>query len=137
MEITYSSANYVPLYQAHPGDSGADLISMISKTIWPFCYALIPTGVVLELPHGYEGQVRGRSSLAASGLIIHWGTVDNMYRGEVKVVMYNFSFRPKHIKAGDRIAQLVIAPATQATFVLGEVNKNTERGEGGFGSTGA
>ena len=136
MEFVYSSDNYVPLYQAHPGDSGADLVSTISKTIWPFCYALIPTGVVLELPPGYEGQVRGKSGLAAEGLVAHWGTVDNMYRGEIKVVMYNFSFRPKRIKAGDRIAQLVIAPVTQATFAFGEVNKNTERGDGGFGSTG-
>ncbi len=136
MEIVYSSDNYVPLYQAHLGDSGADLVSTINETIWPFCYALVPTGVVLELPLGYEGQIRGKSGLASKGIIVHWGTIDSTYRGKIKVIMYNFSFRPKRIKAGDRIAQLVIAPVTQATFALGEVNKNTERGDGGFGSTG-
>ena len=134
--ITYESSNYVPLYRMHPGDSGADLTSMVNKRIWPFCRAVIPTGIHLEIPDGLEGQVRGKSGLASKGLIVHWGTIDAGYRGEVKVILFNFSFWPKVIKVGDFVAQLVVSRIEKVEYKLGEINKNTERGECGFGSTG-
>jgi len=101
--------------------------------------AAIPTGLALELPDGFEGQVRPRSGLALkSGLTVlnAPGTIDADYRGEVQVILVNLSPAPVTLRRGDRIAQLVVAPVTRATCV--EVSELTEtaRGSGGFGSTG-
>lgn len=101
--------------------------------------ALVPTGISMALPHGYEAQVRPRSGLAAKNgvtVLNTPGTIDADYRGEVKVILQNFGAEDFIISRGMRIAQMVIAPVTQAQLV--EVNEldSTERGEGGFGSTG-
>ena len=101
--------------------------------------AVIPTGLKMEIPLGYEGQVRTRSGLAAShGLIVlnSPGTVDADYRGEVKVILMNFGDETVTIERGDRIAQLVIAPVTQVVIAETDEVEETTRGEGGFGSTG-
>ncbi len=101
--------------------------------------ALVPTGLRIAIPKGYEGQVRPRSGLAVKkGLTVlnSPGTIDSDYRGEIKVPLINLGQETLHIHRGDRIAQLVIAPVTRACFVRKENLVSTERGEGGFGSTG-
>jgi len=101
--------------------------------------ALVPTGLVLEIPYGYEGQVRPRSGLANRyGITVlnSPGTIDSDYRGEVQVILVNHGNEPFEISHGQRIAQLVIAPVVQCGFFQAETTSNTERGEQGFGSTG-
>ena len=107
-------------------------------TLAPGERSALPTGVWLEIPVGYEGQVRPRSGLAARHgitLLNAPGTIDSDYRGEVKVILVNLSDESYTIRAGDRVAQLVIAPIHQVTFTAAELTES-ERGEGGFGSTG-
>jgi dUTP pyrophosphatase len=101
--------------------------------------ALVPTGLALQLPEGFEAQVRSRSGLAAKhGVTVlnAPGTVDSDYRGEVKVILINHGQEPFTIGRGDRIAQMVIAPVTRGVFVEADALDQTTRGEGGFGSTG-
>ena len=135
VDVVYKTRYFSPT-RAHLTDSGFDLYSSIHKTIWPFCRVILPTGVFLQLPKGYEGQIRGKSGLAAEGLIVHWGTVDTDYRGEIRVVMFNLSLWPKRVRMGDKIAQLVVSPVTNVELEKGVVDKSTSRGGGGFGSTG-
>lgn len=100
---------------------------------------LVPTGLALQLPAGFEAQVRPRSGLAAKhGVTVlnSPGTVDSDYRGEIKVILINLGQDDFIIRHGDRIAQLVIAPVTRASFVEAEALDETQRGAGGFGSTG-
>jgi dUTP pyrophosphatase len=101
--------------------------------------AVVPTGLVLEIPDGYDGQVRPRSGLAIRhGLTVvnAPGTIDSDYRGELKILMVNLGSEPATIGRGERIAQLVIAPVTRAVFVESAELSPSERGDGGFGSTG-
>jgi dUTP pyrophosphatase len=126
---------------ATDGAAGADLCAAVDEemVIEPGDRAAVPTGLVLEIPEGYEGQVRPRSGLAIkAGLTIvnAPGTIDSDYRGELKVLMVNLGSEPGTIGRGDRIAQLLIAPVTRASFVESEDVSASERGEGGFGSTG-
>lgn len=122
--------------------SGLDLKSTIKTMICPGERMAIPTGLKMEIPHGFEGQVRPRSGLAAKhGITVlnTPGTIDCDYRGEIKVILFNTSKEPFHIEQGMRIAQLVIAPVIRAGMekVSSEAELNsTERGENGFGSTG-
>lgn len=130
---------YEPTY-ATDGSAGADLRACVERSviIAPGERSAISTGVRLEIPAGYEGQVRPRSGLAARhGVTVlnAPGTIDSDYRGEVQVVMVNLSDEPYTVRPGDRIAQLVIASVEQATFTATELTES-ERGEGGFGSTG-
>ena len=100
---------------------------------------LIPTGLKLEIPCGYEGQVRPRSGLALKqGLTVlnAPGTIDSDYRGDLGVILVNLSAEAQTIEAGDRVAQLLIAPVVQATLVEAVELSASERGAGGFGSTG-
>ncbi len=100
---------------------------------------MIPTGLILELPHGFEGQVRPRSGLAARhGITVlnSPGTIDADYRGEVQVILINHGDQPFTIARGERIAQLVVAPVVQAALVEAKAVGSTRRGAGGFGSTG-
>jgi len=125
---------------ATEGSAGADLRACVDQAVvlGPGDRAAVPTGVRLEIPPGHEGQVRPRSGLAAKhGVTIlnAPGTIDSDYRGEVRVVMVNLSKEPYTIAPGDRIAQLIIAPVQQVTFVAADLAES-ERGEGGFGSTG-
>src|SRR5690606_31301795 len=105
----------------------------------PGARALVPTGIAVALPAGYEAQVRPRSGLAAKhGVTVlnAPGTIDADYRGEIKVILINHSPEPFVITRGMRIAQLVIAPVTQAQWRIVEELDDTSRGAGGFGSTG-
>jgi len=100
---------------------------------------LVPTGLVMEIPRGYEGQVRPRSGLALKhgiSLVNTPGTIDSDYRGEVKIIMINLGDQPFSIHYGDRIAQLVIGPVIQAQIQEVDDLTDSARGQGGFGSTG-
>ncbi|MBP5511333.1 MAG: dUTP diphosphatase [Kiritimatiellae bacterium] len=128
----------LPAY-AHPGDAGMDLCAAESVTLAPGARALVRTGLSMALPAGTEGQVRPRSGLAAKhGITVlnTPGTIDEGYRGEVKVILINLGDAPFVIEPGMRIAQLIIAPVFR--MEVGEVTElsETERGTGGFGSTG-
>ncbi len=130
----------LPAY-ATDGAAGADLCAAVDAEmiIEPGARAAVPTGLVLEIPQGYEGQVRPRSGLAIkAGLTIvnAPGTIDSDYRGELKVLLVNLGSESVSIGRGDRIAQLLVAPVTRASFIETEDLTSSERGEGGFGSTG-
>jgi dUTP pyrophosphatase len=126
---------------ASEGAAGADLRADIPEelTMLPGTRALVPTGLWVSIPEGFEGQVRPRSGLAArSGVTIlnAPGTIDSDYRGEIRVILINLGTEPFVIRRGDRIAQLVIAPVTKAEYIRQEQLDRTARGTGGFGSTG-
>ncbi|MFQ6114379.1 MAG: dUTP diphosphatase [bacterium] len=128
----------LPKY-VHKGDSGADLFSTIDCTLQPMERKAIPTGLTAEVPKGFELQVRPKSGLALhSGITVlnTPGTIDYGYRGEIKVILINLNTEPYHIRAGQKIAQLVVAPVACAEFKVVEQLSETKRGEGGFGSTG-
>jgi dUTP pyrophosphatase len=126
---------------ATDGAAGADLCAAVSEelVLEPGARAAVPTGLVLEIPPGFEGQVRPRSGLAIrQGLTVvnAPGTIDSDYRGELKVLLVNLGSDPVPIARGDRIAQLVLAPVITAEFTLSDHLTGSDRGAGGFGSTG-
>ena len=128
----------LPAY-AHPSDAGMDVRSVEDLTIAPGKRALVHTGLVMLLPPMYEAQVRPRSGLALkSGVTVlnTPGTIDSGYRGEVGVILANFGDADFHVRKGDKIAQIVIAPVTQPEIVETTEVDETDRGSGGFGSTG-
>ncbi|MDR2741681.1 MAG: dUTP diphosphatase [Treponema sp.] len=121
--------------------AGADLRARLPSpvSVPPLGRARIPTGLILEIPAGYEGQVRPRSGLAfRHGITVlnSPGTIDSDYRGEVSVIIINLGNEEFTVKDGDRIAQLVVAPVYRAPFVEAKELSETDRGAGGFGSTG-
>jgi dUTP pyrophosphatase len=129
-----------PVYQS-PEAAGMDLPAAVAEdmVIAPGHRALVPTGWAFAIPPGFEGQVRPRSGLALRhGVTVlnTPGTVDADYRGEVKVVLVNFGQEPFIVRQGDRIAQLVIAPVARANLRIAAALDATERGAGGYGSTG-
>ena len=135
-DVSEYTKDLTPRYQTS-GSSGLDLYAKHRSDIYPGERQLIKTGVAIELPVGYEGQVRGRSGLSANrGLFCIHGTIDSDYRGEIAVLLYNSTRVTHTIKAGDRIAQLVITPYEKVEVVKAEQLSSTERGVGGFGSTG-
>ena len=130
----------LPEYQT-PGSSGIDLRAAVEEPtiIGSGERVIIPTGLKMEIPAGYEGQVRTRSGLAATrGLVVlnSPGTLDADYRGEVKVILMNLGSEPLTINRGERVAQLVIAPVARVVISEVEDVDETIRGPGGFGSTG-
>lgn len=127
-----------PVYST-AGAAGADLASVINCFVPAGGRKLVPTGWEIELPAGYEAQVRPRSGLALKhGITVmnSPGTVDEDYRGPVGVILFNSSEVDFEVKIGDRIGQLVIKPVEQAEFEVVLELSNSERGDGGFGSTG-
>jgi dUTP pyrophosphatase len=127
--------------RATPGASGFDLHAAVESdlTIAPGERVLVPTGLAIAVPEGYEAQVRPRSGLALrDGIVLPNapGTIDSDYRGEIQVIVLNTGDRPFTVRRGDRIAQLVIAPVTSAEWVEVESLDETLRGPGGFGHTG-
>jgi dUTP pyrophosphatase len=131
----------LPQYQSDEA-AGLDLLAAIGAqvtvVIGPGRRALIPTGLSLELPSGFEGQVRPRSGLALKhGITVlnSPGTIDSDYRGEVMIILINLGSAPFAIKRGERIAQLVVAPVTRAELIEASEISSTRRGSGGFGST--
>ncbi len=132
--------DFLPAYQSE-GASGADLRAKLDEAVvlLPRQRALIPTGIRLQIPRGLEAQIRPRSGLAAKNgvtVLNSPGTIDSDYRGEVKIVLINLSETEFVIRPGDRIAQIVFSPVTRVVFRRAETVAETERGDGGFGSTG-
>lgn len=126
-----------------PGAAGLDLAAALAPDevveIAPGAVAMIPTGLTIAIPLGYEAQVRPRSGLAARhGITVlnSPGTIDSDYRGEVKVLLINHGSAPFAVRRGERIAQMVVAPVSRVELVEVEALDATERGEGGYGSTG-
>ncbi len=131
-------AAQLPAY-AHPGDAGMDVRSIEEMTLAPGARALVRTGLVLELPPDAEAQVRPRSGLALKhGVTVlnAPGTIDAGYRGEVGVILINLGDVPFKVEKGMKIAQLVVAPVAQAEIVEVSAVDASDRGAGGFGSTG-
>ncbi len=141
MELKFKSlSGSLPTY-ATDGASGMDLRAFIDEPVIlkPMERRLIPTGLFVQIPEGYEGQVRARSGLAIKhgiGLVNSIGTIDSDYRGELKIPVINFGNESFTINNGDRIAQLVIASYERVTPIMVSELDETDRGEGGFGHTG-
>jgi dUTP pyrophosphatase len=140
IKIINRSANPLPSY-ATSGSSGMDLRADLSEplTLGSLERAFIPTGLFIELPEGYEAQVRPRSGLAIKqGLtcLNSPGTIDADYRGEIKIILVNLSREPQVVSPGDRVAQMVIQQVEQVSWVPATEIAVTERNEGGFGHTG-
>ena len=128
----------LPAY-ATDGAAGMDVVSAEDVTIAPGGRHAVATGLAMAIPHGFEVQVRPRSGLALKhGISVPNapGTIDSDYRGELKVILINLGAEPFAIARGDRVAQLVLAPVTRATWWVADELDETARGEGGFGSTG-
>ncbi len=138
----YDNSLPLPSYET-TGAAGADVRASIGKgekiIIKPGERVLVPTGLAMEIPHAYEIQVRPRSGMSfkTSLMVLNSpGTIDCDYRGEVKVIMGNLGSEDQIIEHGDRVAQLVLAPVIQANYTIVDELSDTDRGEGGFGSTG-
>ena len=135
-----SKGAVIPEYKT-AGAAGADLCALVESpvTIPAGKFAMIPTGLFFEIPEGYEIQIRPRSGLAAKNgvtVLNTPGTIDSDYRGEIKIILVNLSDKDFVVNNGERVAQMVIAPVTQASFTIVDQLSDTERGTGGFGSTG-
>ena len=131
----------IPVYQT-PGAAGADLHGLIDKQsilMYPGSIHVIPTGISVQIPEGFEMQIRSRSGLASKGIVVinSPGTVDSDFRGEVKVLLANLSDKLQRINSLDRIAQMIISPIERASFVEVEYLEETERNDGEMGSTGS
>lgn len=140
IDIKNTSTNPLPAY-ATEGSSGLDVRANIEKaiTIKPLERVLVPTGLFIEIPNGYEAQMRPRSGLAIKNGITCLnspGTIDADYRGELKVILINLSNEAQTIEHGDRIAQLIFAKVERVTLNLVQQLNDTLRGDGGFGHTG-
>ncbi|WP_435257623.1 dUTP diphosphatase [Thioclava sp. FR2] len=135
----------LPAYET-PGAAGADIRANLPPerraegfTLAPMQRAICPTGLRVEIPPGYEMQIRPRSGLATKqGITLPNtpGTIDSDYRGPLGVALINLGSEPYTIQHGDRVAQMIVAPVVQATFAVVEALSDSARGEGGFGSTG-
>lgn len=125
--------------RASPGSAGLDLYAVEDVWLPGHRSKMVATGIAIELPTGHEGQIRPRSGLASKHQITVCnspGTIDSDFRAEIKVILINHSDEQYQIHAGDRIAQLVIAPVTMADVIEVDALSDTERGQGGFGSSG-
>ena len=126
------------IQKAHDTDSGYDLKTTRPFKLLPNQVKLIPTSLYLELDKHIEAQVRPKSSISAKGILVHFGTVDSDYRGEVKVVIQNLNDYGVEFEAGQKIAQIVFNKKTEIVLEQTDtVSNDTDRGSGGFGSTGA
>ncbi len=140
IKIINKSNNQLPAY-ANSGDAGFDLRANLDSPVHikPLERRLIPTGLFMEIPLGFEGQVRSRSGLSLKrGLVVlnSPGTVDSTYRGEVGVILINLSNQTEVIEHGERVAQMIISKHETIEWEVADFLEKTERGEGGFGSTG-
>ncbi len=140
VKIVNKSNNQLPSY-ATGGAAGMDIRASLEATVTlqPLERELIPTGLFIELPEGYEAQIRPRSGLAIKQGITCLntpGTIDSDYRGEIKVILVNLGNAAQQVSNGDRIAQMVIAKTEKAALIAVEELNGTQRGSGGFGHTG-
>lgn len=121
--------------RAHELDAGLDIYAMGDWIIWPHSFKVISTGVHAEIAPGYVGKLESKSSLMLKGLTCR-GTIDCGYTGEIKAVVFNHSDMPYTVRDGDKVTQLVIYPIATPTPIQVRELGETERGDGGFGSTG-
>ena len=140
IKVVASEGAVLPVYKT-AGAAGADICALLKEPviIENGKSAMIPTGLFFEIPEGYEVQIRPRSGLAAKNgvtVLNTPGTIDSDYRGEINVILINLGNKPFTVNNGDRIAQMLIAPVIQGDFSVVESLEKTERGSGGFGSTG-
>jgi dUTP pyrophosphatase len=140
VKIVNASSNPLPSY-ATAGSAGMDIRAMLDQPVYlqPLERTLVPTGLYIELPEGFEAQIRPRSGMAIKQGITCLntpGTIDSDYRGELKVILINLSNSIQEINSGDRIAQMIIAKTEKAVLNLVQQLNETVRGEGGFGHTG-
>jgi len=139
VKIVNESSNALPQFETG-GSAGADIRSNQRTTIQPGSFELIKTGLFVEIPYGYEIQIRPRSGLALKhGITVlnSPGTIDSDYRGEIGVILINHGNEPFDINVGDRIAQMVLSKVEHIQWhALGSLDSGTKRGEKGFGSTG-
>ena len=140
IKIISSKGAVVPCYKTE-GAAGADVCALLDENVLlkKGQRTIIPTGLFFEIPQGYEIQVRPRSGLAAKNgvtVLNTPGTIDSDYRGELKVILINLGDEDFEIKSGARIAQIIVAPVTIGNFIQTDFISVTERGSGGFGSTG-
>lgn len=139
LEIEILNNGVVKPKYATEGSAAFDLVASEDMKFFADERQLVKTGLYAKIPEGYELQVRSRSGMAFHhGVVVlnSPGTIDSDYRGEIGVLLMNFTDRPYEVKKGDRIAQAVLAPVVQATFKMVNAISETERGQGGFGSTG-
>ena len=130
----------LPIYKTS-GSSGMDLVAYVKSKIIikPGKTAMVPTGIAVAIPKNYEIQIRPRSGLAAKkgiSVLNTPGTIDSDYRGEIKIILINFSKKPFVVKSGDRIAQMILSPIAKGKLKEVKILPSTVRGQGGFGSTG-
>ncbi len=140
IKIINNSTNELPIYETK-ASAGLDLRASLTSsiTLKSFERVLVKTGLFIEIPVGYEGQVRSRSGLALKNgisVLNSPGTIDADYRGEIGVILINLSKEDFEVNPGDRIAQLVFSNVEQANWIVSDSLNTTERGDGGFGSTG-
>ena len=138
INVVNKSDNPLPKY-ARDGDAGMDICAAEDTHISAFNWKAISTGLYVEIPDGYEIQIRSRSGLAFKygvSVLNSPGTIDSGYRGEIKVILKNSDHHRYEIKKGDRIAQMVVSEFTKASLTEVAELSETERGEGGLGSTG-
>ena len=130
------SPNAVPFSYSREQDACMDMYALEGTRILAGTTKIIPTGIAVEIPQGYEGLVRGRSGLASKGITAHLGTIDETYRGDVGMIITNTSNTPFEVKAGMRLAQFTVKPVYKVCLVEQTELTNTERGISGFGSSG-
>lgn len=136
MKVELEKDAYMPT-RAYPTDAGLDLYSPIDITVSAHGSAVIDTGVHIELPHGTFGKIESKSGLNVNyGIVSCGGVIDEGYTGSIMVKLYNLSDDNYWICRGAKIAQLIIQPCLYEPVELGEINRDTERGDNGFGSTG-
>jgi dUTP pyrophosphatase len=140
IQIINKSSNTLPAYETI-GSAGMDIRANLEEPVklLPLQRALISTGLFIELPHGYEAQIRPRSGLAIKHGITCLnspGTIDSDYRGEIKIILINLSNEEHTIQRGDRIAQMIIHQTIKAEWIEVKVLNESKRGDGGFGHTG-
>ena len=128
--------NAIPFKYSREGDACMDMYASEDYVVYSNTTMIIPTGIAVEIPEGYEGLIRGRSGLASRGIWVHNGTIDCNYRGDVGVIITNNSFNTLFIEEGMRIAQFTIKPVIQITLEEVDNLSNTNRGEQGYGSSG-
>ena len=135
MNITLDPGAYVP-HRAHPTDAGLDLLSPIDINILPGTREIIDTGVHVQIPDGYVGLLTSKSGLMANYGILNTGTIDSGYRGSLKAVLFNLGEDILEIRKGMKVTQLVLFPIITPEIEIVNELDGSERGNGGFGSTG-
>ena len=128
--------NAIPFKYIRTNDACMDIYCLDKFRLIPLETKIVSTGIALEIPEGYEGIVRGRSGLSAEGLLVHTGTIESEYRGDIGVIITNTSNKVQLIQAGSRIAQFTIKPVVQIDLIETIELTPTERGTAGYGSSG-